>query len=159
MPKLSLSHPYRDCVFVVKIAFMNDADWSCLIATDICILVSMEKQHVGQMRFIQSRLPSETYEWLRLRGFLLRQSMNSIVLEAVVEYRVAIDGGEVAPAKESPSDDTVVKYNVRVEDDLYEWLRTTAFYARLSINTLLIAALARFRERRKGDEPATHPPH
>lgn len=100
----------------------------------------------GQMRFIQSRLPAEMYEWLRLRGFLLRQSMNSIVLEATEEYRAAVDAGQVTPNREAASEHTaVVKYNVRVEDDLYEWLRTTAFYARLSINTLLIAAITRFK--------------
>ena len=117
----------------------------------------MEKEHNAHMRFIQSRLPSETYEWLRLRGFLLRQSMNSIVLEAVAEYRTVVEAGQATPAKESSGDDTVVKYNVRVEDDLYEWLRTTAFYSRLSINTLLVAALARFREQRKDSDPAAQP--
>lgn len=98
------------------------------------------------MRFIQSRLPADTYEWLRLRAFLLRQSMNSIVLEAVTEYRNAVESGEVSPSKEGAEPGAVVKYNVRVEDDLYEWLRTTAFYARVSINALLIVALLRFRE-------------
>ena len=52
------------------------------------------------MRFIQSRLPTDIYEWLRLRGFLLRQSMNSIVLDAVAEYRVAIEAGSIRPSKE-----------------------------------------------------------
>ncbi len=117
----------------------------------------METEHDTRMRFIQSRLPSATYEWLRLRGFLLRQSMNSIVLEAAAEYRAAVEAGEVTPAKESAGDDTVVKYNVRVEEDLYEWLRTTAFYSRLSINTLLVAALARFRQRHGENDPAAQP--
>ena len=106
-----------------------------------------ETDDAGQTRFIQSRLPNELYEWLRLRGFLLRQSMNSIVLEAAEEYRRAVEAGETTPSKDASADhSTVVKYNVRVNDDLYEWLRTTAFYARLSINTLLISALARFKE-------------
>ncbi len=106
----------------------------------------MEKQSDTHMRFIQSRLPTSLYEWLRLRAFLLRQSMNSIVLESAVEYRRDVEAGTVAPSKETGGDpDSVVKYNVRVEDDLYEWLRTTAFYARVSINSLLVAALIRFR--------------
>lgn len=107
----------------------------------------MEKQSELHMRFIQSRLPTSIYEWLRLRGFLLRQSMNSIVLEAAGEYRAAIDAGRIVPSKDSGAEpDTVVKYNVRVEDELYEWLRTTAFYARVSINSLLVAALVLYRE-------------
>ena len=119
----------------------------------------MEKNVEPRMRFIQSRLPTGLYEWLRLRAFLLRQSMNSIVLESVSAYRAAVEAGEVTPSKESGAEhDTVVKYNVRVDDDLYEWLRTTAFYARVSINTLLIAALVRFRAAHQDDMPAEFAP-
>jgi hypothetical protein len=46
---------------------------------------------------------------------------------------------------------------VRVDEDLYEWLRTTAFFARVSINTLLIAALVRFRAAHQ-DTPAPRLP-
>lgn len=107
----------------------------------------MDTHDNERMRFIQSRLPTDLYEWLRLHGFLLRQSMNSIVIEAGNDYRRAIDSGTLMPAKTEGGDqDSAVKYNVRVEEDLYEWLRTTAFYARLSINTLLINALLRFRD-------------
>ena len=119
----------------------------------------MEKNGEPRMRFIQSRLPTGVYEWLRLRAFLLRQSMNSIVLEAVGAYRVAVEAGEVTPSKESGAEhDTAVKYNVRVDDDLYEWLRTTAFYARVSINILLIAALVRFRAAHQDDTPGAMTP-
>ncbi len=104
-------------------------------------------EHKRHTRFIQSRLPSDMYEWLRLRGFLSRRSMNSIVLEAVGEYRTAIESGQATLSKESLGREAVVKYNVRVDDDLYEWLRTTAFYARLSINVLFVAALLRYREK------------
>jgi len=104
-------------------------------------------EHRRHTRFIQSRLPSDMYEWLRLRGFLSRRSMNSIVLEAVGEYRTAIESEEATLSKESLGREAVVKYNVRVDDDLYEWLRTTAFYARLSINVLFVAALLRYREK------------
>src|SRR2546423_1093310 len=106
----------------------------------------MDKQPEGRMRFIQSRLPTDLYEWLRLRAFLLRQSMNSIVLEARADYRSVGGAGEVTPTKGGPERDAIVKYNVRVEEGLYEWLRNTAFFARVSINTRLIAALVRFRE-------------
>ena len=110
----------------------------------------MENMNDDHMRFIQSRLPTDLYEWLRLRAFLLRQSMNSIVLEAAADYRADVEKGAATPARAPVGDhESVVKYNVRVETDLYEWLRTTAFYARLSINTLLINALLRFREAHK----------
>jgi len=99
----------------------------------------------GRMRFIQSRLPTELYEWLRLRGFLLRRSMNSIVLEAITEYRRAVDAGEVTPSKDGVARAETIKYNVRVDDDLYEWLRANAFHARLSINVIFVSALVRYR--------------
>jgi hypothetical protein len=100
----------------------------------------------GRMRFIQARLPNDLYEWLRTRGFLMRRSMNSIVLEAIAEYRVAVDAKEIAPSKDGITRDETVKYNVRVDDDLYEWLRTNAFYARLSINAIFVSALVRYRD-------------
>jgi hypothetical protein len=119
----------------------------------------MEKHDEPRMRFIQSRLPTGLYEWLRLRAFLLRQSMNSIVLESVAAYRTAVNAGQITPSKETGAEhDTVVKYNVRVDEDLYEWLRTTAFYARVSINTLLISALVRFRAAHEDDTPGTITP-
>jgi len=34
-------------------------------------------------------------------------------------------------------------YNVRLDDERYDWLRTTAFATRSSINALVVAALAR----------------
>jgi len=105
----------------------------------------MAERQTPHTRFIQCRLPADLYEWMRLRGFLLRKSMNSIVLSAVGEYREAIESGQATPSADQrgTSGDTV-KYNVRVDDDLYEWLRTTAFYARLSINTLVATSLVRY---------------
>jgi len=100
----------------------------------------------SRMRFIQSRLPTDLYEWLRLRGFLMRRSMNSIVLEAIADYRVAVDAREIVPSKDDITRDETIKYNVRVDDDLYEWLRATAFYGRLSINAIFVSALVRYRD-------------
>ena len=94
----------------------------------------------GRGRFIQCRLPADLYEWMRLRGFLARRSMNSIVLEAVAAYRDATGG---APGQATFDGGPQVKYNVRLDNDTYEWLRTTAFYARVSINSMICAALAR----------------
>src|SRR2546423_12777120 len=62
----------------------------------------MDKQPEVRMRFIQSRLPTDLYEWLRLRAFLLRQSMNSIVLEAVARYRPTLEAGGGTPPKGGP---------------------------------------------------------
>ncbi len=89
-------------------------------------------------RFIQCRVPTALYEWMRLQGFLTRRSMNSVALAAVVAYRAEVEAGRSAPERGD-----VVKYNVRVGDELHEWLRTTAFYARTSINALIVAALTR----------------
>ncbi len=90
-------------------------------------------------RFIQCRIPADLYEWMRLQGFQTRHSMNSIALAAVAASRAEV----VAPEPGAPERGTVVKYNVRVGDELHEWLRTTAFDARTSINALVVAALAR----------------
>ncbi len=93
--------------------------------------------------FIQCRVPTELYEWMRLQGFLTRRSMNSIALAAVAAYRAEVEAARIAPERGAPERVEIVTYNVRVDDDLHAWLRTTAFYARTSINALAVAALAR----------------
>jgi len=93
--------------------------------------------------FIQCRVPTELYEWMRLQGFLTRRSMNSIALAAVAAYRAEVEAARIAPERGAPARGEVVTYNVRVDDDLHEWLRTTAFDARTSINALVVAALTR----------------
>jgi predicted HicB family RNase H-like nuclease len=99
-------------------------------------------------RFMQCRLPVAHYEWLRYRAFLNRTSMNSIVLQAITEMQ------EENPDVETPIPLAVtsgtsggVKFNVRLSESTYEWLRTKAFISRGSINQLLIAALATYRQR------------
>ncbi len=37
----------------------------------------------------------------------------------------------------------ITKRSIRVADDLYEWLRETAFCAHVSMNALVVAALRR----------------
>lgn len=102
-------------------------------------------------RFMQCRLPVAHYEWLRYRAFLNRTSMNSIVLQAIAELQ------ESAPDVEAPMTMPVtsgtsggVKFNVRLSEATYEWLRTKAFNSRGSINQLLIAALADHRQKLDG---------
>jgi len=95
--------------------------------------------------FIQCRLPANLYEWMRLQGFLSRRSMNSIAVASIDDYRAEVETGRIAPERGAHGGGEMVKYNVQVKDDLHEWLRTTAFYARTSINALLIAALTRAR--------------
>jgi len=94
-------------------------------------------------RFIQCRVPTELYEWMRLQGFLTRRSMNSIALATVAAYRAEVEAGRIVPERGAPERGEMVTYNVRIDDDLHEWLRTTAFYARTSINALVVAALTR----------------
>ncbi len=95
-------------------------------------------------RFIQCRSPAARYEWLRRHALHTRRSINSVVLEAVVAYRADPDasGGVPGPGQPMRDGERQVMYNVRLDDDLYTWLRTTAFSARVSINSLIGAALA-----------------
>ncbi len=94
-------------------------------------------------RFIQCRIPTALYEWMRRQGFLTRRSMNSSALAGVTAYRAEVEAGRIAPERGAPARGEVVTYNVRVGDDLHAWLRTTAFDARTSINALVVAALTR----------------
>ncbi len=94
-------------------------------------------------RFIQCRSPAVLYEWMRRHSLQTRRSMNSIVLEAVAASRADLDAGQGAPGQPPRDGGRQVAYNVRLDTDTYNWLRTTAFYARTSINALIVAALAR----------------
>ncbi len=96
----------------------------------------------ARARFIQCRVPATLYEWMRLQAFLTRRSMSSIVLAAVAAYRIEVEAGRIVPERGAPERGEIVAYNMRVGDDLYKWLRTTAFDARTSINALAVAALA-----------------
>jgi len=99
-------------------------------------------------RFMQCRLPVAHYEWLRYRAFHERTSMNSIVLEAIDALRhESADVTTPLALPVTPGTSGGVKFNVRLSDKLYEWLRTKAFNSRGSINQLLIAALAGYRLR------------
>ena len=100
---------------------------------------------------MQCRLPVALYEWLRLRAFVGRSSMNSIVLQAIQELQVDVPDVEAPmtlPVIQGTSGG--VKFNVRLTDTVYEWLRTKAFVSRGSINQLLIIALADYRQRHDG---------
>jgi len=101
-------------------------------------------------RFMQCRLPVALYEWLRLRAFVGRSSMNSIVLQAIQELQADapnVDAPMALPTIQGTSGG--VKFNVRLGEDAYEWLRTKAFNSRGSINQLLIAALEAHRRRKE----------
>jgi predicted HicB family RNase H-like nuclease len=108
-----------------------------------------EQQPQGNPRFMQCRLPVALYEWLRLRAFINRTSMNSIVLQAIQELQAEVPDVETPmslPVIQGTSDG--VKFNVRLSEATYEWLRTKAFNSRGSINQLLIAALEGHRQRK-----------
>jgi len=74
---------------------------------------------------------------------VLLRALSSIVRAAVTAYRTEVEAGRIVPEHDAPECGEIVAYNVRVGDDLYQWLRVTAFDARTSINALGIAALAR----------------
>jgi len=92
---------------------------------------------------LQCRLPPHLYEWLRLQAFQTRHPMNSIVLAAVGAYRAEREAGRTTWEGRVTGGGATAPYNVRLDDERYEWLRTTAFATRSSINALVVAALAR----------------
>jgi len=98
-------------------------------------------------RFMQCRLPAEQYEWLRYRAFINRASMNSIVLEAITDLQTESKTSVPLTLLVTPGTSGGVKFNVRLSEETYEWLRTVAFDCRSSINQLLIGALANYRKR------------
>jgi len=101
---------------------------------------------LGPTRFMQCRLPVALYEWLRLSAFVERTSMNSIVLKAIEELQAASPEMDLPLGlKETAGTSGGVKFNVRLTEAVYEWLRTKAFKSRGSINQLLIAALEAHR--------------
>jgi len=104
--------------------------------------------------FIQCRVPTDLYQWMRLQAFRTRRSMNSIALEAVTAYRAAVDAGHTTREGRVLVAGEIVKYNLRVGDDLYEWLRMTAFHAHSSSNALVVAALARAHDDQAGGTTA-----
>ena len=113
---------------------------------------SAEPREQGETsaRFMQCRLPSELYEWLRYRAFINRASMNSIVLEAIADLQAEAKTNVPLTLLVTPGTSGGVKFNVRLREETYEWLRTVAFDCRGSINQLLIGALAAYRRRQGG---------
>lgn len=106
-----------------------------------------QQPQLSGTRFMQCRLPVALYEWLRLRAFVNRTSMNSIVLLAIQDLQAVVPDVEAPmtlPVIQGTSGG--VKFNVRLNEAVYEWLRTKAFNSRGSINQLLIAALEAYRQ-------------
>ncbi len=73
--------------------------------------------------------------------------MNRIALAALTAYRVEVEAGHATVDRPPRLGGATVKYNLYVGEanggaHLHGWLRTTAFNARTSINTLVVAALA-----------------
>ncbi len=97
---------------------------------------------VPPVHVIQFRLPVALYEWLRLQAFREHQSMSSIAVEALTVYRAEVDAGRTTVQGWASRGGETTLGNVRVDNDLYEWLRTTAFYAHTSISAVIVAALA-----------------
>jgi len=70
--------------------------------------------------------------------------MQSIAVEAITAYRVEWETSHAMREGLPREGGAAVKYPLRLDDDLYEWLRTTAFHTRRSINALVGDALIRF---------------
>ncbi len=81
------------------------------------------------------------YEWLRLQAFQTRHRMNTVVVEAVRTYRTEVENGRFAPDHRVLVGGAKVTYPAHVDNEMYEWLRTTAFHQRSSMTTLIVAAL------------------
>ena len=81
------------------------------------------------------------YEWLRLQAFQTRRRMNTVVVEAVRAYRTEVENGRFAPDHRVLVGGAKVTYPAHVDNEMYEWLRTTAFHQRSSMTTLIVAAL------------------
>ena len=98
---------------------------------------------LARSHFMQIRMPTALYEWLRTSAFLTRRSMTRIVREALAAYRMEVENGRIAPERGVLESGAQIKSSVHLDDEVYEWLRVTAFYARSSINALIVAALTR----------------
>jgi hypothetical protein len=91
----------------------------------------------------QARLPERIYTWLRTQWYEQRVPMNSVVATAVTALRqgqIALE--PPAPAAATDQEEAAQRFTVRLHVADYEWLRATAFHRRVSINQLLVLALA-----------------
>jgi len=96
---------------------------------------------------LQCQLSVELYERLRRQSTQTGRSMNQIALTALTAYRTEVEAGHTTVGGPPRMGGATVKYNLYVGEadggiHLHDWLRTTAFHARTSINTLVVAALA-----------------
>jgi len=96
-----------------------------------------------RVHVVPSRLRVEVHEWLHLKAFQERRTMNNISLAAISVYRAEWEAGRTTLKGRASVDGEIVVYNVHLDNDTYAWLRTTARHARSSINALLVAALTR----------------
>jgi len=60
---------------------------------------------------------------------------------AIIAYRVEVEAGHTTLEGLLREGRAGIKYPICVSDELYEWLRTTAFHARTSINAVVVTAL------------------
>ena len=88
-------------------------------------------------------LPVEAYEWLRLTAFQERRRMNSVALAALSAYQAEVDAGRTTVTVRASREGETTIGTIRLADGRYDWLRTTAFYARTSITALVVGALTR----------------
>ncbi len=68
--------------------------------------------------------------------------MHSITRAAVRVYRAEMEAGRATVTGRASRGSERAVYNIPVDNELYEWLRTAAFSARTSISAVIDAALA-----------------
>jgi len=54
-----------------------------------------------------------------------------------------VEAGHILPERRAATGGERTMYNIRLANDLYEWLRTTAFYQRTAMTAMIVAALTR----------------
>jgi hypothetical protein len=66
------------------------------------VAVLKMQQHGAHSHYFQARLPADLYEWLRLHSFLTQQSMNSLVIKALKNYRHTAEVTQISSNKDAP---------------------------------------------------------
>jgi len=115
-------------------------------------VIHSESRMLASSHIIPCCLPTGLFENMHPRALQGCSNVKSLALAALTDDRDALAGADVALRKDPPDCPDVTTVNVRVIDDLYRWLRETDFHARVSMNSLVVAALRRSQAAHYVDE-------